>query len=391
MNLDRLIEEVRSAEPAAGEIEEAAARVASRLFPQARNLSIEAAAPAPGSSIIRDCAGFKSLIPAYLAGTLDADRGLLLQVHTRECVACRGAVEMARSGAREPIPFRPRPAAHNYAVWAIAASALLAAGGLAWWGMGRYPGTSTGARATVDSIEGGLYKVSGATLTPLAPGAELAENETVRTARSSTAVLRLGDGSRIELGQRAALFVTKGPAGSIVHLALGSIIVRAAKQRAGTLQVVTADCNVSVKGTVFAVDAGTKGSRVAVAEGTVWVDHGAKHDVLHRGDETSTASAMSAVPIRQEFEWSRDSGEYLALVDAMGALRRDIAAIPAEPLRYESRLMGMAARRYRRARGHPQSGRHAGSGEPDLPRASHPERRFVRLVESRARRAARNV
>jgi hypothetical protein len=332
MNTDRLLGEIREKEPQPAEIEQAAARVKARLFP-------DGGGEATGT--IRSCADFTRLMPAFLAGSLDAGRRLLVEVHTHECVACRRALETARGGARQPIEFRPRgKSMPGYAGWAVAASALLVTGAVAWWGFGQYPSLGGGPRATVDAVEGALYKVSGASLTPLAPGAELDERDSVRTAKNSSAMLRLSDGSRIELNQRAEISVTRNWSGSTIHLGLGSIIVQAAKQRKGTLQVATADCNVSVKGTVFSVDAGTKGSRVAVAEGTVWVDHGGRHDVLKKGDITATASGMGRVPIREEFAWSRNSAEYLALIGELGELKRRIAEIPPPGLRYQSNLMG---------------------------------------------------
>jgi hypothetical protein len=141
------------------------------------------------------------------------------------------------------------------------------------------------------------------------------------------------------MNQRSQVSVTRSWTGSTVHLGLGSVIVAAAKQRRGELQVATADCKVSVKGTVFSVDAGTKGSRVAVAEGTVWVDHGTAHDVLHKGDQTATAPDMTPAPIAQEFDWSANSAEYLALLGDFAAINHRIEAIPAAGLRYQSALM----------------------------------------------------
>ena len=335
MNLDQLIKNLRDTQPSPAEMQEAAARVRERLFP-----SPASAGAAPAQHVIRSCADFSALTPAYLAGSLDAGRKLLFEVHTRECVACRKALENTRTGGPRVIEFAPRHAARrNYAGWAIAASALLAVGAATWWGFEQYPAIGGGPRAVVDSVDGALYKVAGASLIPLAPGAELAENDAVRTTRNSTAVLHLNDGSRIELNQRAQMYVTRDWSGSTIHLGLGSIIVQAAKQRRGTLQVATADCNVSVKGTIFSVDAGATGSRVAVVEGTVWVDRGQKHDVLHRGDQTATAPAMGNVPMREEFEWSRNSAQYLALLGELKELKQEIAALPAPGLRYESNLL----------------------------------------------------
>src|SRR5271167_2976855 len=134
------------------------------------------------------------------------------------------------------------------------------------------------------------------------------------------------------MNQRAQVYVTRSWTGSTVHLSLGSIIVAAAKQRSGELQVATADCNVSVKGTIFSVNAGTKGSRVAVAEGTVWVDHGTAHDVLHKGDVTTTATDMAPVPVVDEFAWSRNSTQYLALLKDFSQLNQQIAKLPAPAL-----------------------------------------------------------
>ena len=334
MKLDPILENIRAQQPSPAEIGQAAARVRARLFPPA-----DAAAGA-GAGTIKSCAGFVSLFPAYLAGTLDPGRKLLLEVHTRECVACRHALADVRPGTRQIIEFKPRQTvSRGYTGWAVAASVTFAAALAGWYGYTRFPAIAGGPRATVASVDGSLFRVSGDTLTPLAPGAELGENDAVRTAKNSTAVLRLSDGSRLELNQRAQISVTRNGGGSTVHLSLGSIIVEAARQGRGSLRVATADCSVSVKGTVFSVDAGTKGSRVAVVEGTVWVDHGQKHDILHRGDITSTAPDMEPVTVRSEFEWSRNSAQYLALLGEFGEINREIAKLPSPELRHETRLM----------------------------------------------------
>ena len=334
MKIDHLLTEIRNNEPNPAEMEQAAARVRARLFPK-----MDGAEPV---GAIRDCAGFVALIPAYLTGTLDASRKMLLEVHTRECVGCRKALAEAREGSRQVIEFRPRKsAAPRYSGWAIAASVMFLAGAAGWLGYRQFPSLAGGPRATVDVVDGALYKVTGSVLSPLAPGAELGENDVVRTARNSTAVLRLNDGSKVELNQRAQLSVTRSLKGSTVHLSLGNIIVEAAKQRSGTLMVATADCNVEVKGTVFAVDAGTKGSRVAVVEGTVWVDHGKKHEVLHRGDVTSTGNELGRAPIHEAFEWSRNSAQYAKLLNEFSELNRQLAAIPPAGLRYTSKLLDL--------------------------------------------------
>ena len=325
MSLDKLIQEIRESEPNAGAEAEAAARVKSRLFP-----------PPAATAVIKGCADFQALIPAHLAGSLDAGRRMLLEVHLRECVPCRRVLGELRDGVKHVVEIRPRKA---FPIpWAIAAAALLTAG-LAFFGYRQFSANTTGMQATVESIDGDLYKLEPTSLTALSAGAKLGENERVRTAKNSTAVLRLADGSRIELNQRAEIFVSHSSAGATIHLTLGNIIVEAAKQRLGTLQVATADCNVSVKGTIFSVNAGTKGSRVAVAEGTVWVDHGQAHDVLHRGDVTSTAPDMAPVPVGDEFAWSRNSTEYLALLKDFSQLNQQIAKLPAPALRHESALM----------------------------------------------------
>lgn len=323
--LTQTLTEIRAQEPTAAEIEQASARVRERLFPQTQQ--------AVATGTIRDCAGFAELLPASIAGSLDSSRQLLLDAHVRECRECRRKLDRMRQGAASVVVM-PAPAQRrvNYQVFAIAASVVMVVGIAAYWGVYEFPALHGGARATVEQVSGALYRVNGASLVLIAAGASLGESDTIRTAKNSTAVLRLNDGSKVEVNQRAQLYVTRSWSGSTIHLGLGSIIVAAAKQRQGSLQVATSDCNVSVKGTVFSVDAGTKGSRVAVAEGTVWVDHGSQHDVLHKGDQTSTAPDITPSPIRQEFEWSPNATSYLSLLGVM-------SAISEPPLRYASSLM----------------------------------------------------
>jgi ferric-dicitrate binding protein FerR (iron transport regulator) len=332
--MDQILSEIREQEPTAAEVEQASARVRQRLFP-----SPEAHAGLTATAI-RNCQGFVELFPASLAGSLDSGRQMLLDVHVRECVECRRKLDRMRQGAARVVVMPAPPQRRvNYQVWAVAASVVLVTGAVAWWGVYEFPALHGGPRATVEQIEGALYRVNDGTLVLISPGAELGEDDLVRTAKNSTATLRLNDGSKVEMNQRAEVYVTRSWTGSTVHLSLGSIIVAAAKQRSGELHVATADCNVSVKGTVFSVDAGTKGSRVAVAEGTVWVDHGAEHDVLHKGDQTATAPDMTPAPLAQEFDWSPNSARYLALLGDLADVTRKIEAIPAPGLRYQSKLI----------------------------------------------------
>ena len=126
-----------------------------------------------------------------------------------------------------------------------------------------------GPRATVVSASGGLYRLPGGALEA---GAAIGEKERIRTGPGAHAVLRLADGSTVDVNERTELFVTAAWSGQAIHLQRGDVIVQAAKQRRGHLRVLTRDSIASVKGTVFAVSAGMGGSVVSVVEGSVAVN-----------------------------------------------------------------------------------------------------------------------
>jgi hypothetical protein len=118
-------------------------------------------------------------------------------------------------------------------------------------------------------------------------------------------------------------------------------MIEAAKQRRGRLEVITPDCAVSVKGTIFEVSRGTKGSRVSVVEGEVKVDEEGATHLLHRGDQTATNVSMSNISVAQDVAWSANSTKYLALLGELSAIEKRIEAIPGPGLRYQSKLAGL--------------------------------------------------
>jgi hypothetical protein len=304
--------------------------------------SIAGSAPAAGlnAHTLRSCDDFQALIPGYLGRQLAPARALLFEDHVHACVACRHAVERARDGELQKAwrveSKRPRSMAWN---WAMGAAAVFAAAiAVVAFGNGLLPGQHV-VRAAVQTVDGSLYTGSGAEMRLIPAGYEIRNGDEIRTAKGSTAVVRLLDGSLVEMGERSDLSVSRAWRGTTIHLDGGQVIVQAAKQRSGRLYVATDDGLVSVKGTIFSVNHGTKGSRVAVIEGVVRADFAGNTTDLRAGDEATSSTSVSKVPIQDEIAWSKNSAKYLALLGDFAVLQKQFAAIPGPGLRYSSDLL----------------------------------------------------
>ncbi len=344
--VDELLElaasQIRETEPDPQGVEQAAARVWARLS------SSEASTASSAAEVteIRGCEDYQALIPAFLAGSLPQARKILVDEHTRECVPCRRALLEAREGK----PARPTPRRRETTRvipfpapvmrWALAAALVAGIGATLYFvsGMVLYGGTS----AVVQTADAELFKVTESGHLPLKPGDEIREGEVIRSGRGGGAVVRLDDGSLVEMRERSELRVKETRGGTTIDLERGSVIVQAAEQRRGHLYVSTDDCLVSVTGTIFSVNHGTKGSRVSVVEGEVHVKHGGKESILWPGDQIATQEYLAAIPVEKEIAWSRDVDRYVALLQELAELRREIEKrVPAPGLRYSSRLLDL--------------------------------------------------
>ncbi len=326
--LDQVINEIRNEQVDPAQVRKAGERVWARVSQQAAG---NAAEPA----MIRNCADFQALFPAWREKRLSPARAMLLEDHIRECTRCRNALK----GERVVAIRQFRSAAP---VWRLAlAASIVAAVGLGAWLVSEFavPG-GTGARATVYAMDGALYKVENGAAVMLAKNAGIGEAERVRTAKGGGAVLKLRDGSLVEMAERTEVSLSQRRQGVTIHLDRGAVIVQAAKQRNGRLYVATDDCTVSVKGTIFSVNHGLKGSRVSVIEGEVQVDQAnSETRLLHPGDQAATSDTVAPVPVAEDFSWSRDFDKYLALMKDFAAIRAKLEAMPGPALRYSSRLL----------------------------------------------------
>ena len=195
-------------------------------------------------------------------------------------------------------------------------------------------------RASVVSFEGSVFKVGMGTGDDrqLQPGDEIKEGEMVRTGGGSRAMLRLRDGSMVEMNERAQFGVAMRRNDTTINLDRGKIIVQAAKRKTGHLYVATRDVKVAVTGTVFSVNSGIKGARVSVIEGEVHVAAEGVNSVLHSGDQVSTEAA-GAVPVKQEIAWSQNVDQHLALLAEFAHLQNKLGAVQLPGLRYQSKLL----------------------------------------------------
>lgn len=345
VSLDQVIDAIRNDVPDAQTVREAAARVRSRLEAEAGGVAISAISEADLPSNVEhlnSCADFQALLPAYRANTLSEARRMLVEDHLHSCVACRRVFQGVRPTV-VPITSKPSTATRviRKAIPFAIAAAILAAMGVTLPPVLDRVFAPAGPRATVASVDGSLYLVSEQGLMALSTGAPLNEHDEIRTAKGSRAVVELRDGSRIEMAERSGLTLSEKWSGKSIYLDRGAVMIEAAKQRRGRLEVITPDCAVSVKGTIFEVSRGTKGSRVSVVEGEVKVDEEGSTHLLHRGDQTVTSVSMSNTSVAQDVAWSANSAKYLALLGELSAIQKRIEAIPGPGLRYQSKLAGL--------------------------------------------------
>ncbi|MEJ2189754.1 MAG: FecR family protein, partial [Acidobacteriota bacterium] len=300
-----------------------------------------------GRRPLASCEDFQAAIPALVAGTLPEARALLVADHTRECVPCRRALIEARgqtSGTAGPARKNLGASRRRNRILLRVAAALLAiTGGVIGVRVVGNLMANRELRASVQAVDGSLQFVAQNEVRELDTGSFVLAHQVVRTKKDSGAFLRLGDGSVIEMDERSELALKASQRGTTIDLRRGNIIVHAADQHGGRLFVGTNDCTVAVKGTIFAVDHGLKGSRVSVIEGEVEVVQGSRSSVLQPGDQLSTDARLRPVPLEDEFSWSRDAENHRELVRALRGLRRAVAgAIDTAPPRSSTRLLDMA-------------------------------------------------
>jgi len=296
----------------------------------------------PMVDIIKNCGDVQRLLASYRAGTLSGARRLLIEDHLRECGAC---LRRFRSGSGTAVLDWSSPEAKRTFVWpsqafGLATAACFALLVFSFFAYKAYWQTPPGVRAEVQSIDGSAYGISDAGNRQLSAGDQLKAGEQFRTSGGAHAVLRLSDGSTVEVNERSVLGVGARGHNMTISLDNGAVIVQAAKRDQGHLYLKTPDCRVAVTGTVFSVNSGIKGSRVAVLQGAVQVMHAGMDTLVHAGDQLSTTDNLSPEPVAQQISWSQDRDKYLPLLAQFTVIQHRLEQIPFPQPRYTSDLLG---------------------------------------------------
>ena len=337
--LDKVTADIRNEKIDPAAVSSAADRVWARVAAAAGETEFKL----PTVEKIQGCADYQSLIPAYLAGKLSEARSLLLVDHTHECIPCRKAMNAART--KRSATFRPAVSKPRFTLqpvvmrWGIAAALVLGFGLLAIPFMQRF--WQTDFEATVQAAEGQVFQVADTQTAQVNAGAKLKNGEKVRTAKDGRAVVQLGDGSLIEMKDRSELYLTKNARGTTIHLSRGNIVVEAAKQKDGQLFVESGDSLVSVTGTIFSVNNGTKGSRVSVIEGEVNLNHAGKDRVLRPGEQATTNPSIATIPVKDEIAWSRNASRYAVVMAGWANLNNALKAVEQPGVRHSTHLLDM--------------------------------------------------
>src|SRR5207248_1843979 len=149
---------------------------------------------------------------------------MIVEDHLRECIACRKVQHMELSQIPAKWAQSGSPVVHGN-FWdvrrmAIAAMLLFTVGVsivLANYFYAPLPGN----RATVQAVTGPVYLIASNSQQPLLPGRELNEGDVIRTGYGSHAVVKLFDGSVVEVNERAEFSVTARRRATTIHLGRG--------------------------------------------------------------------------------------------------------------------------------------------------------------------------
>ncbi|MBC7908936.1 MAG: FecR domain-containing protein [Pyrinomonadaceae bacterium] len=340
--LDRAMNEIHNEKIDSAIIEGAAKRVWAKLSTESASAAPVQAVASSSIEHIHGCSDFQSLMPAYLRGELQDARAMLLKDHTHECIPCRRALKLAREG--KVAATVATPAARTISKiqpvqpvwkWAIAATFFVGFGLLIW------PLLQFGqnVQATVEVVNGTVYRVSDSDLRAIGAGEAIQRGEKIRTGKDATAVVKLDDGSLVEMKDRSEFSLSRNSDGTTIELERGNVIVQAAKQGAHHLYVRTDESVTTVTGTIFSVNHGTKGTRVSVVEGEVHVNYAGKEDVLKPGDQTTTQVSLEKVPVKTEVAWSRDAARYGELLNQFAGMQKDLNQVQQPDVRYSTRLL----------------------------------------------------
>ena len=338
-----------AAERPAADVEDAAAERARQALAAAA-AGEAAGTETPDASIdanstLTSCADYQARMPALVAGTLPEAQRLLVEDHARECIPCRKHLQAVRAGrAVSDAPGGPAAPARVGRYYAAAAAVVGVAVAGVWLSQRVLLPPQDGI-VQVRSVDGRMFMAGderGADLVPLGPGDAVDGGDRIRTGAGSRAVLELADGSRVEAAGLTTFRVDARRSGHRVRVDRGSVIVQAAQQENGSLIVSTEEMLVAVKGTIFAVTHGVKGSRVSVIEGEVEVEKGRERHSLLAGDQFRSRPTLVAMTLQEEVGWSQDADRYLALLEEFKSLRSELNQLMgAAPARHSTRLLDL--------------------------------------------------
>jgi len=335
---DQIVNEIKNDPIPEGHLEQARRRALSKMVQKPSDTALDAA----GVEQISGCTDFQKLIPAYVKKELSEARMTLVQDHTSSCVPCRKYLHQIKESGQVKRPERvvkaPTSMPLTY-VWRIAAVFILfSVVGLGYKTLDIRNWFTPA--ADIQIVDGDLYSLSNHQLVRHTSSEVLSYGQEIRAPRDRNAMVKMPDGTVVEVARRSIFSMERSGEDTTMNLLAGKAIIEAADQGKNHFFVQTPDCKVTVKGTVFSVNSGPKGSRVSVLEGKVHVQRGKTTSVLLPGNQFSSGESLKPVPLEREVAWSDAPSRLEPFLSSLSKAQAQFEAeILEDGTRYQSQLL----------------------------------------------------